>query len=120
MLHVSEQLTRSGSPSRSMKFALTDQKGSLIWKTLGMMNQSNVRALAERASDTVRRITAGTTTWRSIGLTRFVPWYLSQLAKGFGMSERACIQLVTDTCSKRANYWGRFTSGLRKGLTRAI
>ena len=68
-----------------------------------MVNQSYVRALAERASDTVRRITAGTTTWRSIGLTRFVPWYLSQLAKGFGMSERACIQLVTGDTSAAVN-----------------
>jgi predicted ATPase len=62
---------------------LADQKGSLIWKALGMMQQGYVRALTGRTSDAIDVITTGMTAWRSTGSTVFAPSFLSYLASSY-------------------------------------
>ncbi len=62
---------------------LADEKGTLIWKAWGMLNQGSVLALTGKASDAVQLITAGITAFRSIGATLFMPLYLSNLAKAY-------------------------------------
>jgi class 3 adenylate cyclase/predicted ATPase len=63
--------------------ALADQKGSLIWKAFGLMNQGYVRALTGRTSDAIDIITAGIAAWRSTGSTVFAPSFLSYLASSY-------------------------------------
>jgi predicted ATPase len=72
--------------------ALADEKGSLIWKALGMMQQGGVLCLTGRASDAVQVITAGITAFRLTGGTLWTPFFLSNLAMayaGLGQSEEA-------------------------------
>jgi tetratricopeptide (TPR) repeat protein len=47
--------------------ALADEKGTLLWKALGMMNQGWLFALTGKASDAVHMITSGITALRSTG-----------------------------------------------------
>jgi predicted ATPase len=61
--------------------ALADEKGSLFWKTLGMLIQGYVLALTSKASDAVQMITAASAAFRSTGSTLFAPLYLSYLAR---------------------------------------
>jgi predicted ATPase len=60
--------------------ALTDQTGSLFWRTWGMMQRGCVLALTGKASDAVQTITSGIAAWRSMGSTKMIPTYLSHLA----------------------------------------
>src|SRR5262249_46942671 len=61
--------------------ALADKSGSLIWKAVGMTGRGAILALTGSASDAVRLITSGLTTFRSTGGTLFAPLYLSHLAR---------------------------------------
>jgi predicted ATPase len=61
--------------------ALADKKGSLFWKTLGMLIQGYLLALTSKASDAVQMITAASAAFRSTGSTLFAPFYLSYLAR---------------------------------------
>ena len=61
--------------------ALAEEKGALLWKAFGIMNQGCVLALTGRASEAIATSTSGITLWRSTGATVFVPWWLSCLAK---------------------------------------
>jgi predicted ATPase len=60
--------------------ALADEKGSLFWKTLGMLIQGYLLALTGKASDAVQMLTSGIAAWRSTGSTMWLPLRLSQLA----------------------------------------
>jgi predicted ATPase len=61
--------------------ALAAEKGALLWKATGMINQGCVWALTGKALDAVQMITSGITAFRSTGSTLFTPWHLSNLAK---------------------------------------
>jgi class 3 adenylate cyclase/predicted ATPase len=63
--------------------ALADQKGSLVWKAFGMMNQGYVQSQTGRAWDAIHTITAGIAAWRSTGSTVFAPSSLSYLASSY-------------------------------------
>ena len=63
--------------------ALADEKGALLWKAWGMMNQGCVFALTGKASDSVHKITSGITAVRSTGGTLWMPLYLSNLARAY-------------------------------------
>jgi predicted ATPase len=56
--------------------ALAEEKGSLLWKALGMMHQGCVFALTGNAPDAIRTIISAITAWRSGGATRWTPHYL--------------------------------------------
>jgi predicted ATPase len=62
--------------------ALAGQKGSLFWKSLGMMHQGGVLALTGKASDAVQMITSGITASRSTGTTALQSLHLF-LAKAY-------------------------------------
>jgi predicted ATPase len=61
--------------------ALAGEKGSLLWKSSGMMAQGSVLAFTGKASDAVQMLTAGISGYRSTGARMFITWYLSNLAR---------------------------------------
>jgi predicted ATPase len=63
--------------------ALADEKGAMLWKAVGMLNQGCVSALTGSASNAVQMITAGITAWRSTGTTLWMPLYLPFLARAY-------------------------------------
>ena len=60
--------------------ALADEKGALVWKAFGMMNQGLLLASTGKAANAVQMITSGIAAWRSTGSTLWLPFYLSYLA----------------------------------------
>jgi predicted ATPase len=60
---------------------LAGKTGGLFWNSFGRMSRGVICSLTGKASEAVQIITGGITTWRSIGSTVRVPWYLSYLAK---------------------------------------
>jgi class 3 adenylate cyclase/predicted ATPase len=63
--------------------ALANEKGALFWKAQGLFVQGCVLAASGQAEDAIHMITAGTTPWRSIGSTFWMPFYLSYLARAY-------------------------------------
>ena len=63
--------------------ALADEKGALLWKAGGMMNQGCVFALTDKASKAIHMFTAGITAWRSTGSTLWVPSWFPYLSKAY-------------------------------------
>src|SRR4029077_1738890 len=61
--------------------ALAEQKGALLWKSYGMMNQGRVLALTGRASDATEMLVSGITAYRTTGATLWIPCYLPHLAR---------------------------------------
>jgi predicted ATPase/class 3 adenylate cyclase len=61
--------------------ALAEEKGSLFWKTWGMMNQGSVLAMNGKASDAIEILMSGINAWRSTESTLWMPYYLSHLAR---------------------------------------
>src|SRR5262249_20356538 len=61
---------------------LTDEKGALYWKAVGIMLQGKLFALTGRALDAVQTLTSGIAAMRSTGATLTVPESLSFLAMG--------------------------------------
>jgi predicted ATPase len=68
--------------------ALADAKGAFFWKTSGMLNLGVALALAGNASDAVEKLTMAIKAWRSAGVTMFLPWYLSHLARVYAALDR--------------------------------
>jgi predicted ATPase len=63
--------------------ALADEKGALLWKAWGMMNQGCVLALTGKASDAVHKITSGITAVQPTGATLWMPFRLSHLTRAY-------------------------------------
>jgi class 3 adenylate cyclase/predicted ATPase len=63
--------------------ALAEEKGTLLWTALGMMNQGRMLALTGEASKAVETINSGISAYRSTGAgaTTFVPMHLLYLAR---------------------------------------
>jgi predicted ATPase len=62
--------------------ALAEEKGSLNWKALGMINQGNVLALTGRASDAIEMLISGIAN-RTPGSTIYSTVYLPCLARAY-------------------------------------
>jgi tetratricopeptide (TPR) repeat protein len=62
--------------------ALADQKGAPYWKAFGMSVQGCVLVANGDTSGAVQLLTSGMTALRSTGATLYVPWLLSNLARG--------------------------------------
>jgi class 3 adenylate cyclase/predicted ATPase len=60
--------------------ALADEKGTLLWKALGVLSQGCLLALSGKAADAVEIITSGIAARQSTGTTVFAPFSLSYLA----------------------------------------
>ena len=63
--------------------ALADEKGTVLWKAFGTMNQGCVLALSGNALDAVQTITSGLAAFRSTGATMWMPLYLSYLTEAY-------------------------------------
>jgi class 3 adenylate cyclase/predicted ATPase len=61
--------------------ALADEKGALIWKAWGMMNEGSVLALTGRASDAIEMLISGIAAHRTTGSAIWLPLYLPRLAR---------------------------------------
>ena len=71
----------AGSEHLGEAVALADEKGSLFWKTAGMLRQAWVFVLTGKASNAIQMINSGITALRSTGAGKLlVPWHLSHLA----------------------------------------
>ena len=73
----------TGRISENELIALADEKGTLVWKAFGMMNQGCVSPLTGKAFDAVHLITAGITAFRSTGSIMWIPFYLWYLARAY-------------------------------------
>jgi class 3 adenylate cyclase/predicted ATPase len=90
--------------------ALAHEKGALIWKAFGIMNQGLLLALAGSATDAVQKIESGLTAWRSTGSTLWMPLYLPHLALAhaqLGRREDAwrCISDAMTAVEKTKERW---------------
>jgi class 3 adenylate cyclase/predicted ATPase len=63
--------------------ALADEKGALLWKAFGLMNQGCLFTLAGQASDAVAKMTSGITAFRATGAKVWLPWNLAFLARAY-------------------------------------
>jgi predicted ATPase len=61
--------------------AIAEEKSTLFWKAVGMMDQSGVLALAGKASDAIEMLVSGITAWRTTGATLWMPFYLPHFAR---------------------------------------
>jgi class 3 adenylate cyclase/predicted ATPase len=59
---------------------LAEEKGSLLWKAGGMMNEGSVLALTGRASEATEMLISGISAWRTSGATIYLTFYLPRLA----------------------------------------
>jgi class 3 adenylate cyclase/predicted ATPase len=90
--------------------ALADEKGTLMWKALAMMNQGWLFALTGKASEAVHMIASGITALRSTGTTLWVPLLISYLARShaeLGQFDDAwrCIGEATTAVETRKERW---------------
>jgi class 3 adenylate cyclase/predicted ATPase len=72
--------------------ALSDQKGSQIWKAGELFLRGCLLAITGNASKAIQMITSGDAAWRSMGSTLWKPTYLSYLALAYaelGQFDRA-------------------------------
>ena len=95
---------------RDELIALANEKGTLFWKALGMLQQGFVLAVHGKTADAVRAITSGITEWRSTGSTIFTPWCSSYLASAYaelGKSETAwrCIDEAITAVETTKERW---------------
>jgi predicted ATPase len=63
--------------------ALAEEKGIVLWKGFGMMNQSQLLTLTNRASDAVQIITSAMAALRSTGTTMWMPLWLLYLTRAY-------------------------------------
>jgi len=72
--------------------ALAEKKGAAYWKAHGMINQGSVLARTGSASDAIKMLSSGLSTYRSTGATLILPIFLRDLAwahAGMGQFEEA-------------------------------
>jgi class 3 adenylate cyclase/predicted ATPase len=91
--------------------ALAEEKGSLHWKALGMMNQGNVLALTARASDATDMLISGIAAYRTTGARARLPHYWPRLARAhaeLGQFEEAwrCIGEAMTAVETTKEIWG--------------
>jgi tetratricopeptide (TPR) repeat protein len=60
--------------------AVAEEKGSLLWKAIGMTNKGLVLATTGIASNAIQMLTSGIASCRTTGATLWLPLYLSHLA----------------------------------------
>jgi predicted ATPase len=102
---------RAAAPAHAQELVvLAEEKGSLIWKAGGMINQGSVLALTGRASDAIEMLISGMTAWRTTGATLWMPYYLPHLARAHaarGQFEEAwrCIGEATTAAETTKEKW---------------
>jgi predicted ATPase len=66
------------------QIALAEERGSVFWKTSGILRRAGVLALAGKAANAVGIFTAAFPVWRSTGSRLYLPVWLSLLARAYG------------------------------------
>jgi predicted ATPase len=89
---------------------LADEKGALLWKAFGMMNQACVLTLTGRTAEAVDKMNAGIAAFRATGARVWLPWSLSFLAKAYGDSGQfedawRCIHEALKTVETTKESW---------------
>ena len=89
--------------------SLAGDKGAVMWKGLGTMNQGNVIALTRKFSDAVQTISSGITAWRSAGSTIFLSWYFFEFGKSLCAvrKSRRCLALHRRSNDRGGNNKGK-------------
>jgi predicted ATPase len=90
--------------------AFANEKGSVFWKSLGMLNQGCVLTLTGRSTDAIQLFTAAISERRSTGATLFLTAYQSYLAEAYaelGQFNDAwrCISEATRAISTTNERW---------------
>ena len=90
--------------------ALTEEKGVLFWRALGMAWQGCALALTGKAADAVQMVSSGSTGLRSTGATAWTPLYLSYLARAYADlgqfdDARRCIGDATTAVETTKEKW---------------
>jgi predicted ATPase len=90
--------------------ALADQKGTVLWKALGMLGQGSAFASTGKASDAVQVITAGLTALQATGAATFVPWHMSYLARAYMATDQfpeawRCVSEAMTAMEKTKDKW---------------
>jgi predicted ATPase len=90
--------------------ALAEQKGTILWKALGMLSQGSALALTGKASDAAQVITAGLTALQATGAATFVPWHLTHLARAYTAAGQfpdawRCIREALATMENTKDKW---------------
>ena len=63
---------------------LAEEKGSQLWKALGVLNQGSVLAQTGKASDAIEILISGITAYRTTGATLWTPLYSPRLTRAHG------------------------------------
>ena len=83
-LHMYDRAYAEAQPLIDELAALADEKdGTLFWKATEIAYRGVLFALTGKASDAVRAITSGMTSFRSTGAALYEPWHLSHLAMAY-------------------------------------
>jgi len=90
--------------------ALADEKGIVLWKAFGMLNQGQLLTLTDRAPDAIQMITSAITALRSTGTTGWMPLCLSCLATAYAALGRfddaeRCIDEAMTTIGTTQERW---------------
>jgi predicted ATPase/class 3 adenylate cyclase len=90
--------------------ALGEEKGSLYWKSYGLMLQGWLLMQAGRASDAIAVGTAAVAAIRSTGATAYAPWYMSYLANAYAELQQfddawRCVGEAIDAAEATGERW---------------
>ena len=66
--------------------ALAGEKGSLYWKSYGMLLQGSILVQNGQATDALPVANAAVAAMRSTGATAYAPWYMSYVARAYAES----------------------------------
>ena len=123
-LHMYDQAYAEAQPLIDELAALADEKdGTLFWKATEIAYRGVLFALTGKASDAVRAITSGMTSFRSTGAALYEPWHLSHLAMAYtelGQPDdaRRCIDDAINKVERSKEKWCEADISLSQGKSR--
>jgi predicted ATPase len=91
-------------------FMLSDQKGSLLWKSFAELNEGCVAALNGQPSRAAQQISSAISAWQSTGATVFMPLWSSHLALAYAQLDEfdnawRCISEAMAAVAKAEETW---------------
>ena len=110
-LHMYDRAYAEAQPLIDELAALADEKdGTLFWKATEIVYRGVLFALTGKASDVVRAITSGMTSFRSTGAALYEVWHLSHLAMAYtelGQPDdaRRCIDDAINKVERSKEKW---------------
>jgi len=91
--------------------ALADEKGTLYWKTVGMMHEGWRFVMTGKAGDAVQKITTGLKEWRSMEAGLWIPTFLSRVIVAyaelgqFDDAWRSVDEAITEIEKTKERWW---------------